>query len=200
MRVAVIEGSMRKKMNTARLAARVLDAMQAAVPTLDIDILRTAEMSVEPCRVVCSAFCTSNPYQCALADDAMTTLERMRHADAILLATPLYFRAPPARFHTLMERLISVHFFHESQGRASETRPLSGKPCGLIGVTEYSNPQGILEYLSDVSRLLGLAAVSLDRFPYLGVGGQGDLDNDGVFRPLAACETLAANLVTALRA
>ena len=198
MRVAVIEGSMRKKMNTARLVARVLDAMQAAIPTADIEILRTAEMSVEPCRVSCSAFCTSHPYQCALADDAMTTLERLRHADAVLLATPLYFRAPPARFHALMERLISVHFFHESHGGKREARPLSNTPCGLIGVTEYSNPQGILEYLADVSRLLGLKTITLDRFPYLGVGGQGDLDNDDVFHPLAACGTMAERLIAAL--
>ena len=195
VRIAVIEGSMRKEMHTAGLVARVLDAMGASEP--EIEILRTAEMSIEACRVVCSSYCSSHPFRCSIPDDAMNALECMQHADTVLLATPLYFRAPPARFHTLMERLISLHFFRESQRIEDETRPLSGKPCGLVAVTEYSSPQGLLEYLADVSRLLGLAPVMLNRFPYLGVGAEGDPEKDRIFDPLGACAELASRLVVA---
>ena len=111
MRIVVIEGSMRKAMHTAGLVARVLDSINASEP--DVRILRTAEMSIEACRVTCSSYCSSHPFRCSIPDDAMTALEHLRQADAVLLATPLYFRAPPARFHTLMERLISLHFFRE---------------------------------------------------------------------------------------
>ena len=196
MKIVVIEGSMRREMHTARLVTRVLDAMGTSEP--EIEILRTAEMSVEGCQVACSSYCSSHPFACSVSDDAMTVLESMQHADAILLAAPLYFRAPPARFHTLMERLISLHFFRESQQIEDETKPLSGKPCGLIAVTEYSSPQGMLEYLTDVARLLGMEPVTLDRFPYLGVGAQGDPERDRIFDPLSACGQLAAGLTFAV--
>ena len=196
MRIVVIEGSMRKEMHTAGLVARVLDSMSASES--DVRILRTAEMSIEACRVTCASYCSSQLFRCSIPDDAMTALEHLQQADAVLLATPLYFRAPPARFHTLMERLISLHYFRESQRIEGETRPLSGKPCGLIAVTEYSSPQGMLEYLADVSRLLGMEPITLRRFPYLGVAAEGDPERDRIFEPLNACVELAAGLTAAL--
>lgn len=41
--------------------------------------------------------------------------------------------------------------------------------------------------------------VTLDRFPYLGVAGQGDVSGDDVFRPFERAKDLAAALVAAVQ-
>ena len=118
----------------------------------------------------------------------------MIRADVILIGTPLYFRAPPAKFHAFIERLISIFFFYESSNLSGQTFPLQGKPVGLVATAEYSNPHGMLEYLADFCRVLKMQAVKLDHFPYLGVAGQNELDPEHIFKPYERCKELAHNL------
>jgi len=40
--------------------------------------------------------------------------------------------------------------------------------------------------------------VLLDRFPYLGVAGQGDIGRDKIFQPLAKAKELAAAIAASL--
>jgi multimeric flavodoxin WrbA len=123
----------------------------------------------------------------------------MIEAEALIIGAPLYFRAPPARFQALIERLISMFFFHETQGSGDDESPLKGKPCGLIGVAEYSNPHQILEYLHDFCTVLKMSPVMLERFPYLGVAGQGDVRQDTIFDPFERSKDLAGAIIKELR-
>jgi multimeric flavodoxin WrbA len=163
------------------------------------DVVYVADKTIHPCRVICSNYCSSHPYQCSISDETGEILQRMVTADALVIGAPLYFRAPPAKFQALIERLISIFFFRESQGGGAEASPLAGKPCGLVGVAEYSNPHQILEYLHDFCTVLKMRPLMLDRFPYLGVAGQGDVDGDAIFRPFERAKELAAVLVAAVR-
>ena len=198
MRVLGIVGSMRKNGQTDALVRRVVDAMSAASPSLTAEFLHAADWTVSPCRVTCSAYCRSHPFECSIEDDVPVVLRQMADADAIVLGVPQYFRAPPARFHALAERLISASFFHESQGDDPARSPVAGTPCGLVAVAEYSNPHGMLEYLHDFATLLGMRPILLDRFPYLGVGGHGVVEDDDVFHPFERTGELAAGLLRAL--
>lgn len=197
MHILALHGSMRKTGHTHTLVTRVLDEMRTLDPALEADFVYIADQNIHPCRVVCSAYCSTHPYQCAAPDDADAILARMIQADALVIGAPLYFRAPPAQFQAWAERLVSLFFFHESQGQDATPSPLAGKPCGLVGVAEYSNPHQILEYLHDFCTVLKLRPVLLDKFPYLGVAGQGDVAHDVVFHPYARAKDLAAALVRA---
>ena len=199
MNVLGIVGSMRKDRHTNTLVNRVIGDMKIIDSDVAAEIVYIADATVHPCRVVCSRMCTRQAYQCAIADDVNEILERMVRADALVIGAPLYFRAPPARFHALIERLISIFFFQETQGTGA-TSPLAGKPCGLIGVAEYSNPQQILEYLNDFCTVLKMRPVRIDRFPYLGVVGQGDVEQDAVFHPFERSMDLADALLREMRA
>ena len=119
----------------------------------------------------------------------------MIKADALIIGAPLYFRAPPAKFQAFIERLISIFFFFETQGDEVEESPLKGKPCGLIDVAEYSYPHQILEYLYDFCTVLKTRPGVLEKFPYLGVAGQGDVNEDVVFDPFERSKDLADALV-----
>jgi len=100
----------------------------------------TFAKTIHPCRVVCSNYCSNNPYQCSISDDAVEILQMMIKADVLIIGAPLYFRAPPAKFQAFIERLISIFFFFETQGDEVEESPLKGKPCGLIGVAYIRTP------------------------------------------------------------
>jgi multimeric flavodoxin WrbA len=198
MKILGIVGSMRKNRTTNTLVERVIAEMEALNQSASSEILYTADLQIHPCRVVCSAYCIKHPYRCSIDDDLSAVLERMSRADILIMGSPLYFRAPPAQFQAFAERLISIFFFQETQGGGNFKSPLLGKPCGLIGVAEYSNPQGILEYLHDFCTVLGMRPVLLDSFPYLGVAGQGDIRKDTTFQPLERAKELAAAVAVRL--
>ena len=187
---------MRKGGATTLLLDRVLGELKQIEPAVAAELVHVVDLDVAPCRVTCSRYCSRNPYQCAIDDDLAGTLDRMEKADALLIGAPLYFRGPPAKFQALVERLVSLFFFQESQGEA--VSPLRGKPCGLVAVAEYSNPHGVLEYLHDFSTVLKMRPVTLERFPYLGVAGQGEVDRDRVFHPFERAAELAQALLSAL--
>ena len=195
MQVLGVVGSMRKDGQTNALVNRVIDEMGALDPDVDSTVIHLVDVSVHPCRVVCSSYCLRRAYRCSISDDVPQILDRMIAADAVILGAPLYFRGPPAKFQALTERLISMFFFLESRGEAGGESPLRGKPCGLVGVTEYSNPHQVLEYLHDFCTVLNMCPVLLDRFPYLGVAGQGDVEQDVTFHPFERSWDLAEALV-----
>jgi multimeric flavodoxin WrbA len=199
MRILGIMGSMRKNGHTAALVNRVIDDARDVDSGVVADVVYVAGKDIHPCRVVCSNYCSTHPYRCSISDDATEILRQMVAADALVIGAPLYFRAPPAQFQALIERLISIFFYLESQGGGAEPSPLAGKPCGLVAVAEYSNPHQILEYLHDFCTVLKMRPVVLDRFPYLGVAGQGEIDEDAVFCPYERLHDLANALVAAVR-
>jgi len=199
MHVVGMVGSMRKDGNTNALVAGVIDEMKALEPGLSAELIHVADKTVEPCRVTCSRYCAESRFRCSIPDDVNDVLDTMTEADALVIGTPLYFRAPPARFQALAERLVSVFFYKETQGAGGEESPLAGKPCGLVGVAEYLNPHQMLEYLHDFCTVLKMRPVRLDRFPYLGVAGQGDFAKDDVFSPFERTRDLAAELIEAVK-
>jgi multimeric flavodoxin WrbA len=199
MHILGIIGSMRKNSHTHTLVTRVIDEMRAFAPGLESDVIYIADQNIHPCRVECASYCSTHPFHCAAPDDAAAILDRMIQADALVIGAPLYFRAPPAQFQTWVERLVSLFFFQESLGQEATPSPLKGKPCGLVGVAEYSNPHVILEYLHDFCTVLKMRPVLLDTFPYLGVAGQGDVEHDAIFHPFERAKDLAAKLLMNLR-
>jgi len=201
MRVLGIVGSMRKGRNTETLVRRVVTEMTTLEPSLEAEFVHTPDLTCHPCRVVChEVHCSAHPFRCSIEDDVIDVLDKMRRADAVILGAPHYFRGPPAGFHTMIERMQSMAFFHEAAGHTPEGLPFVDKPCGLVAVAEYSNPHALLEYLHDFCLLLKMRPVELRAFPYLGVGGHGDLERDEIFHPFERAKDLAEALVTTVRA
>ncbi len=77
----------------------------------------------------------------------------------------------------LIEKIIAIFFYYETGGNCKIESPLKNKPCGLVGVAEYSNPHQIHEYLHDFCNLVNMDVVKISKFPYSGVCGQGDKIN-----------------------
>lgn len=210
MKIVVINGSMRKDKVTVNTLGHLIESLEKKDEKVESEILHIRDYQISPCNVLCSKFCQTHAFECCLKDDFSMLYAKMIKADIVILGSPLYFRAPPAKFHTFMERLVSVHYYWETrdpkqnfgtfsqniknseQIPSNRKNPLMKKICGFVATAEYSNPHFILEYLADFARVLQMEPVTLLNFPYLGVAAQGEIGKEDVFQTLERVNELSS--------
>jgi multimeric flavodoxin WrbA len=127
------------------LAAKsvLLAAMKAGSRT---DFIRLTDIALEPCR---GCFrCLAAGKRCPIDDGLYELLGRIQEADALVLAAPVYFMAPPARVFSLLDRLLTV------AGLTEKIRP----PRRAVTLTIMGNRgwKGVAEpYVNLLASLLG---------------------------------------------
>ena len=108
-RVLIISSSARTQSNSEklcrRLASGVADAGGEAV------IQCVGRMNIAPCRG-CD-FCRGHDHVCAIEDDMVQVLEQMKLADALVLATPIYFWNVSAQLKAVWDRTFALHPYEE---------------------------------------------------------------------------------------
>ena len=94
-----IVGSPRKNGNTEILTRHTLKAIEEE--GLDTELIRLAGLDIRPCNacMVCK-----KEESCPIDDDLFPIYTRMKEADAIILASPVYFGSATALIKALMER------------------------------------------------------------------------------------------------
>lgn len=99
MKAIGIVGSPRKNGNTEILTRHTLNAI--AEEGLDTELIRLAGRDIRPCNacMVCR-----EEERCPIDDDLFPIYLRMKKADAIILASPVYFGSATALLKALMER------------------------------------------------------------------------------------------------
>ena len=103
MKVLAIVTSARKVGNSEILAKEMLASLPESV---EKKMLRLADFRIEPCRA-CYA-CLTSGKDCIIPDDLASILHEIQEADAIILASPVYFLGMHTRLKLLCDRLISV--------------------------------------------------------------------------------------------
>ncbi len=181
MKVLAISGSARKIGNSEILAKEMLASLPEGV---EKKFVRLADFNIEPCRA-CYA-CLPVGKKCVVQDDFETLLQEVRAADAIILASPVYFLGMHTKLKLLCDRLISV--LNEA-GEYAGRRCVVAVPYGVEGWQGYG-----IE-----------ATVSIARFLHLDVVGVLPVHaaNPGeVVRPeiLAAARKVAALLLPCVQA
>ncbi len=99
MKAVGIVGSPRKNGNTEMLTEHTLKAI--AEEGLDTELIRLAGLDIRPCTacMVCR-----DEERCLIDDDLFPLYAKMKEADAIILASPVYFGSATALLKALMER------------------------------------------------------------------------------------------------
>lgn len=100
MKVIGIVGSPRKNGNTELLTKHTLKAISGE--GLDTELIRLAGLKIEPCTacMVCKKEET-----CSIKDDLFPIYLRMKEADGIILASPVYYGSATSLIKALMERV-----------------------------------------------------------------------------------------------
>ncbi len=99
MKAIGIVGSPRKNGNTEILTEHTLQAV--AGEGLDTELIRLAGLDIQPCNacMVCR-----EEERCPIKDDLFPLYIKMKEADAVILASPVYFGSATALLKALMER------------------------------------------------------------------------------------------------
>ena len=100
MKAIGIIGSPRKNGNTELITAHTLQAI--AEEELDTELIRLAGLDIRPC-TACMV-CRQEDEKCPIRDDLLPIYHRMKAADAIILASPVYYGSATALMKALIER------------------------------------------------------------------------------------------------
>jgi len=99
MKAIAITGSPRKNGNTEILAKYTLDAIKAE--GLATELISLAGLDIQPC-IACMV--CSEKETCPIEDDLLPIYNKMKEADAIILASPVYFGSATSQIKSLMDR------------------------------------------------------------------------------------------------
>ncbi len=101
MKAIGIVGSPRKNGNTEILTQHTLRAI--AEEGLDTELIRLAGLDIRPCNA-CMVCRGEEEQPCSIDDDLLPIYGKMKEADAIILASPVYFGSATALLKAFMER------------------------------------------------------------------------------------------------
>ncbi|MDE5863741.1 MAG: NAD(P)H-dependent oxidoreductase [Lachnospiraceae bacterium] len=100
-RIVVLVGSMRKGGNTDLLAQAFA---QGAGKNNTVEIVSVADYKVNPC-IGCNSCFAREGNQCFQKDDMAEIYEKLRIADMVVIASPVYFYGISAELKAIIDRL-----------------------------------------------------------------------------------------------
>lgn len=106
MKIIAINGSPRKKWNTATLLTKALEG--AAAQGAETELVHLYDLDFKGCAscLACKTRGGSSYGRCVLKDDLAPILDRIAAADALLMGSPVYFGSVTGELRSCMERLL----------------------------------------------------------------------------------------------
>jgi len=119
MKAIGIVGSPRKNGNTELLTAHTLKAI--AEEGLDTELIHLAGLEIKPCSacMVCQ-----KEERCSIEDDLFPIYLKMKEAEGIILASPVYFGSATALIKALIERVGYISRWNGESFRGKVGGPL----------------------------------------------------------------------------
>lgn len=100
-KIVILVGSMRKGGNTDLLARAF---SEGASKNNDVEIVSVADYKVNPC-IGCNSCFTRKENKCFQNDDMGIIYEKLRTADIVVIASPVYFYGISAELKAIIDRL-----------------------------------------------------------------------------------------------
>jgi multimeric flavodoxin WrbA len=189
-------GSERKNKNTHLVVESCLNGARETDENIETRVIYVSDLDIGPCKA-CYDVCSNSPYECAVEDGLQQILKEMVMSDALVFGSPKYFPIP-SRMIAFMERFVCLSYFTEMK-HPSIRHPLEDKPCGLIAVSGGSDVMPILQQLENFVLCLRMKVVTLKSYPYIGVGGTGNVVKDEDLKPLENAKILGRKLIETIR-
>jgi multimeric flavodoxin WrbA len=129
MKVIALNGSPRKKWNTATLLKHALDG--AASKGADTELVHLYDYNYKGCIscFACKLKDGKSHGRCAVNDDLKPILDQVHDADAIILGSPIYFGMPTGVIRSFIERLLFQYLIYDANYSSLFKRSIS---TGLI--------------------------------------------------------------------
>ena len=165
MKAIGIVGSPRKGGNTEILTRHTLKAV--AEEGLDTELIRLSGLDIRPCNA-CMA-CVEGE-KCPIDDDLFPIYKKMKKAEAIILASPVYFGSATALLKALIER---TGYISANNGRVFE-----GKVGGPLVVARRAGQNFTLAQLLFWFHIQGFFMPGSTYWNIAFGRGKGDVKND----------------------
>jgi multimeric flavodoxin WrbA len=120
-KIMVVLGSPRRKGNSATLARQVVDGARSAGAKVETFFLQA--LDIRPC-TACDVCRTRLKKQCVIKDDMNLLYPKMKAADAIVLASPIYWFTVSAQTKLFMDRWYALG--------GDDGYELAGKKFGIV--------------------------------------------------------------------
>ena len=129
MKVIALNGSPRKKWNTATLLKHALDG--AATKGAETELIHLYDYNYKGCMscFACKLKDGKSYGRCAVNDDLKPILNKVHDAGAIILGSPIYFGMPTGVIRSCMERLLFQYHTYDANYSSLFKRSIS---TGLI--------------------------------------------------------------------
>ncbi len=117
MKVIALQGSPRKKGNTAKVLAWVEEELTANGH--DVETIYLTAKTVKGCLACGKCKEIPDAVGCVQKDDGLEILEKMTQADVCIFASPLYFWGVSAQLKSVIDRTYSFYVDAHQPGHAS---------------------------------------------------------------------------------
>jgi multimeric flavodoxin WrbA len=116
MKVIAINGSPRKKFNTATLLQKALEGAKSV--GADTEIIHLYDLNFKGCTscFACKRKGSSHIGHCVMKDDLTSVLEKIVECDVLLLGTPIYFANITGAMQSFLERLLFSSHNYDGEG------------------------------------------------------------------------------------
>ena len=154
-KVMIVVGSPRKKGNSSILAKQAAAGAKADGAVVETFYLH--DMNIKPC-TACDACRKKKDTDCVLDDDMQQLYPKLRNADAILIASPIYWFTVSAQTKLFMDRWYALG--------SEEGYALTGKRFGIVLTYADADPfssgaVNALRTFQDAFRFIGAKMVGM---------------------------------------
>ena len=156
MNVIAVNGSPRKKWNTATLLENVLEGARGAGASTELVQLYDLDFKGCVSCFSCKKIGGKHYGRCALKDELTPVLERISEADALVVGTPVYFGVETGEMRSFMERLLFPFTTYTPGYKSIFPRRLPAALVYTMNVSEEKAPMAAIERTAAVfSRIFG---------------------------------------------
>lgn len=167
IRVLIINGSPRRKSNTAQFVAKASEgAKSVGAKVVEYTI---AGKNYEHCRETCRNY-HARTGNCIIDDDLHELANEWIRADGIIYAVPVFHMGMPSAMNAIITRIGAIVFGH-SKGKVGRFL----KAGGVItqGNTQYGGQEIVMEYINAHLLLMNCIPVTSDKpESYIGVAAR----------------------------
>ena len=177
MNILILMGSPRLGGNTAELCKPLMGELERL--GAGVCYLTLADKKIQPCRGCYACQNVAGEYGCVQKDDMEAVVERIRWADCLVLATPIYSWYCTAPMKAVLDRHYGLNKFYGS----AEGSLWAGKSVAILATHGYDRAYATEPFETGVRRLCDHSGLS-----YLGLYSVRDEDNLASFRTAEAQE------------
>ena len=124
MKVIAINGSPRKKWNTAQMLTHALSGAESK--GAETRLIHLYELNFKGCISCfsCKKKEGKSYGKCAVKDDLTPIFDEIRESDALVLGSPIYFGEVTGAMRSFMERLWFAHYTYENPPKSLFPKPI----------------------------------------------------------------------------